>query len=779
MPTYYPIQTNFAGGIISPRLQGGVDRKEYEYSLNSCTNFNLTPLGGLAKRSGFQYLGDAQSTDSRLVTYPRSNESDYIVEIAPMPGMIRVWDGNGRVTQGADNLINDSTFQNGLNDWTATGEPFEPGNLIQIVPVPNIGVEVEASTGVITDTRGRVAQLIRIPAAGTYTFSCNSVVVDTVGLEPDTEGLVRGGRARVQITSTDGSTIIAEQMREWGRAGGGQPPEYAYPAVGTVLNWTFTHTFADATDVMFRISCAANAAEQQAGALGNLIRQRFTNIRGVNDAGVETPIQFPSVYTAAQIPLIQIANDTASRALILAHNDVRPQRLQEVSGNLVFGDAPITGQPGGWSDNNWPAVVEFFQGRLLFAATVDEPGTIWGSEVGSIYEFGQVTDPVANSPYVFTLLTNGTIQFMRGTKVLYIGTDRDEWTGFGSNGIITTTDFQFQRQSELGNSRVQAEFAGDQLISVSTDGQRIRAVNFDGINTETYTNYEISLPAENLFNQDVRRIAYVRDPFYQLFCITTGGELRICMHDRVTQLTGWYTYETQGVSRSITASQQAEGDALFTITNRGNTPRIEIYRPNTSAPQFLDQWMLAEVVAAPNGGDYSNAHDAAYDITNTGRVRANISTNIWGSRNVSCYIRKADGRIFQHRDLRLADNSTFLLDETVAALGDMVVVGLSYSATAETLPMNRTTADGTWQGRLLRFNRIFARIVNNSGIPTLNGRLGRVRNAPAAPQFITHNGDVEIRDIGQRKQGVVTITQSEPLPTEVVALFGKLRIQVT
>ena len=121
----------------------------------------------------------------------------------------------------------------------------------------------------------------------------------------------------------------------------------------------------------------------------------------------------------------------------------------------------------------------------------------------------------------------------------------------------------------------------------------------------------------------------------------------------------------------------------------------------------------------------------------------------------------------------------FHLDKGVAELGDQVVVGLPYTATAETLRIEDNVGGGTLQGRLRHFNRIFARLVNNSGIPSLNGRRGRIRNAPAAPEYIRFSGDVEVRDLGQRKQGVISVVQELPLATEIVALFGKARVEVT
>jgi hypothetical protein len=77
-----PIQTNFTGGEISPRLYGRVDLQKYGTSLERCENFTIFPHGGATKRSGTRYIAQAKYSDRNtcLVPFIFSTVQAYVLE---------------------------------------------------------------------------------------------------------------------------------------------------------------------------------------------------------------------------------------------------------------------------------------------------------------------------------------------------------------------------------------------------------------------------------------------------------------------------------------------------------------------------------------------------------------------------------------------------------------------------------------------------------------------------------------------------------------------------
>jgi hypothetical protein len=65
-----PIQTNFTGGEISPRLYGRVDLQKYGTSVELCQNFIVFPHGGISKRSGTKFIAEVKDSTKRTILIP-------------------------------------------------------------------------------------------------------------------------------------------------------------------------------------------------------------------------------------------------------------------------------------------------------------------------------------------------------------------------------------------------------------------------------------------------------------------------------------------------------------------------------------------------------------------------------------------------------------------------------------------------------------------------------------------------------------------------------------
>jgi len=289
-------------------------------------------------------------------------------------------------------------------------------------------------------------------------------------------------------------------------------------------------------------------------------------------------IEFDSPWDAnVDLSKLQVGTDTATKQMILVHPKVAPYRLQEgVLETYTFELFPFTATPPSWKDDNWPSVIELFQGRLILANTGLNPSTIWMSAVNDFTDM--VKGEAADEPLEFELNTNGTIEWIRGNKVLLIGTDRSEWTATGSAGVITNNDFKFQEQSRLGSvADIVPQYISDQIAFVGLDSRRIRVINYDADVTDTWASQEITLQADQLFENRILDMAYARDPDYQLAVLTDDGQLKICMHDRITGLTGWYTYSTKGRYMSVEYSNDPTGSSIWVIAERVDANNDFVY----------------------------------------------------------------------------------------------------------------------------------------------------------------------------------------------------------
>ncbi len=81
MPRVQAVQTSFADGQISPRMQGYVDLPSYKNSLKTCSNFFPLPQGSLARRPGTFFVSRTKdNAQVRLVPFNFGQGQSYILE---------------------------------------------------------------------------------------------------------------------------------------------------------------------------------------------------------------------------------------------------------------------------------------------------------------------------------------------------------------------------------------------------------------------------------------------------------------------------------------------------------------------------------------------------------------------------------------------------------------------------------------------------------------------------------------------------------------------------
>ena len=92
-----PIQTNFTGGEISPRLLGRVDLTKYTSSVQRCENFICFPHGGITKRSGTRFIAEVKDSSKkvRLIPFIFSTVQAYVLEFGD--GYVRFYRNEGQI----------------------------------------------------------------------------------------------------------------------------------------------------------------------------------------------------------------------------------------------------------------------------------------------------------------------------------------------------------------------------------------------------------------------------------------------------------------------------------------------------------------------------------------------------------------------------------------------------------------------------------------------------------------------------------------------------------
>jgi hypothetical protein len=240
---------------------------------------------------------------------------------------------------------------------------------------------------------------------------------------------------------------------------------------------------------------------------------------------------------------------------------------------------------GSFSDTTGHASsVTFFEQRLVFAGTSDQPQTIFFSKSGDYENMdanigGTIADDDA---IIYTIASNqvNAIRFMTSTRTLIIGTAGGEFTvsGGGTDSAVTPTNILIKKQSNHGSANVDAIAVGNATLFLQRAKRKIRelAYNFD---VDGYIAPDMTILAEHISEGGLTQIAYQQEPNQIVYGVRGDGELVGLTYQREQQVTAWHRHIFGG----------RFGNATITVTdyaNIANGTRIVLTKANGTTTTF-------------------------------------------------------------------------------------------------------------------------------------------------------------------------------------------------
>src|SRR6056300_613113 len=203
---------------------------------------------------------------------------------------------------------------------------------------------------------------------------------------------------------------------------------------------------------------------------------------------------------------------------------------------------------GSFSDTTgYPSCVTFFEQRLVFAATLSQPQTLFFSKSGD-YEnmddnyHGTVVDDDA---IIYTIASNqvNAIRFMTATRTLIIGTAGGEFavSGGGTDIAITPTNILIKKQSNNGAANVDALAVGNATLFLQRAKRKLRelAYNFD---VDGYIAPDLTILAEHISEGGFKQLSYQQEPNQIIWCVRNDGQLVGLTYQREQQVVSWHRH---------------------------------------------------------------------------------------------------------------------------------------------------------------------------------------------------------------------------------------------
>ena len=429
---------------------------------------------------------------------------------------------------------------------------------------------------------------------------------------------------------------------------------------------------------------------------------------------------------------------------------------------------------GSFSDTTGhPSCVTFFEQRLVFAATLSQPQTLFFSVSGD-YEnmddnyHGTVADDDA---IIYTIASNqvNAIRFMTATRTLIIGTAGGEFavSGGGTDIAITPTNILIKKQSNNGAANVDALAVGNATLFLQRAKRKLRelAYNFD---VDGYVAPDLTILAEHISEGGFKQLSYQQEPNQIIWCARNDGQLIGLTYQREQEVVAWHRHIFGGtfssgnaVCESVatipTDNSEYQTWVIVKRTINGATKRYIEYIHNLNFDETDD--------TSFNFLDSQLSYDGSPVTTLSGLSHLEGQT-------VSIL---ADGAT--HPD-KVVSSGEITLNRSASK----VKVGLGFTSLLQTMRLDAGSQNGTSQSKTKRIYEITIRLYESLGVevgPDLNNMERIPFRSSADPMDSSvgvFTGDKEVEFRGNYEtDGFIYVRQDQPLPLTILSLYPKLQ----
>ena len=428
---------------------------------------------------------------------------------------------------------------------------------------------------------------------------------------------------------------------------------------------------------------------------------------------------------------------------------------------------------GAFSDTTGhPSCVTFFEQRLVFAATLSQPQTLFFSKSGDYENMdenrgGTIADDDA---IIYTIASNqvNAIRFMTATRTLIVGTAGGEFTVSGGtvDTAITPTNILIKKQSNHGSANLDAIAAGNATLFLQRAKRKVRelAYNFD---VDGYIAPDMTILAEHITEGGITQMAYQQEPNQIVWMVRADGQLIGFTYQREQQVTAWHRQVFGGSFNS--GSAICESVAVIPTDNSEYQVWVIIKRTIDSSTVRYIEYL--------NNFDFDETDNTSFNFLDSQlSYSGSATTTISGLDHLEGETVSVLANGATHPN-KTVSSGAITLDRS----STNVKVGLGYTSLLQTMRLDAGSQNGTSQAKTKRIFDITLRLYETVGVevgPDLNNmeRIPFRSSANPMDQAIpVYTGDKEVEFRGNYEtDGFIYVRQNQPLPLTVLSLYPNL-----
>ena len=825
------IQPSFSGGELSPALHARVDLGKYSTGLATCRNCFVHPHGGVSNRPGTQFIAEVKDSSkaTRLIPFSFSTTQTYAIEAGNL--YIRFFMDAGQILEGAK-TITAATQANPVL-ITSSSHGYTNGQEVYI-------------TGVVgmTELNGKN---YKVSAVTTNTFALQDMTSTNVNGTGYTAYSSAGSAYRVYeivtpyveadlfdlkfTQSADVMTITHQGYapRELARTG---------HTAWTLTTISFVPTIAapGSVTVTPQGSTGSESYTYKVTAFDDETAEEGLATSGTTSSGHATldstnfnRVTFAAVSTADRYNVYRLEN-----GLYGYIGSTETTTFDDKGITPDLSDSPPTARNPFPGANDFPATVTYYEQRMVFGSTINDPQTLWFSQSANYHNFSHSSPRKDDDAITRTIAARqvNSIRHIVPLADLMVMTSGGEWRiTAGADDVLTPLNVLVKPQEYHGADIVRPLVIGNTILYIQEHGSIIRDLGYK-FETDGYTGTDLSVLANHLFSgKTVVDWTYAQSPDSIVWAVRSDGVLLGLTYMRDHEVWAWHRHDTSGFYESVISISESNDDAVYFIIRRtiGGVTKRYVERHHTRVFEdredafFTDSGLSLDYPVAITGATQANpvvvtaaSHGLVNgdildisgvtgmtEINGNGFVAANITSNTFELQNSDAeningtaygafttdetgYVRDAVTAIsgldhLEGEAVSCLANGGVVNGLTVSAgavtlpsAASRVHIGLPYTAEIETLDMEADPAN-TIQGKTKRVSTLTVRTENSASFFAGPTSANLVAMMQGLNTLTTGDLAMTVRP-KWNTNGRLFIQQSDPLPITILAVIPEFSV---
>ena len=743
---------NFTAGELTQRLFGRTDLGRYDNGATTVENFLVQPHGGLSRRPGTRYIAEVKtsSAKTRLIRFQFNVEQVYVIEMGN--NYMRFYKDGGQIVDGSSNAIEltttyttaqvpDVKFAQTADVMYLVHPAHPPRKLTRSSHTSWSITDVDLKRGAMLDPNITTTTLL----ANGRTGNVNITASASLFTSNDVGRLVQLHKGFAKITSITSATVAVAAVQELEDGRTELMPTYACTTI------SFHEGDPDNTGLEHN--------DRLEDTAGNFIDQGF-------EVGMRVTLTGSTSNNFTNLLVVAVTDTTL---VIAPGNDLAAEAAGDsvtLVGSLV---ADKKWRLGAFFIGSYPSTVAFYEQRLVFAGTSNQPQTMFFSQSGDFENFEIGTD--ADDGLQYTIGSNevNVIRYLVSSSQLVVGTSGGEFVvrASGFDEPLTPTNTQIKQQTTFGSAPIQPLLIGNSTLFIQRAKRKLRELAFSS-ESDSYVAPDMTILAEHITEGGIEEMAYQQEPDSVAWLVRADGVLACMTFRREEQVVAWHRHIVGGafgsgnavVESVATIPGDIDEDQVWVIVKRTINGATKRYVEYLSGFDF--------------GTDVGNAFFVDSGLTYSGSAATTISgLNHLEGQSVAIL---ADGAAHANKTV---SSGSITLDRSVTK----AQIGLPFTSKLETLRIDAGSAMGSSQGKNKRIGEVTVRLFRTVGlkIGTSSTELDTIPfrsssdSMDTALSLFTGDKTAEFNG-GYDDDATITIIQDLPLPMTILAIFPTLSV---